>query len=108
VIVPDVLDADLEKGGVPSPVIVCDSCGGRVIGTCTVHWLELATGDLHPAVWHAHEGICSGRVEHAITRSLGGVVMSEELHRWLGDLRGSAAPSAPPSKSPPHNSEGRP
>ncbi len=75
-----------DVGGTYCPVVVCDACHERITGSGNVYWLVLPSGDLHPDVWHTHKWPCSD-LDRALEADHGGLVMSDELDVWLGQLR---------------------
>lgn len=79
-------DVAPELGGVYYPVVVCDACGRAIREHGNTYWLVLDNGDIHPQVWHTHKWPCS-ELDRAIrSEHGGGLVMSEELGRWLRQL----------------------
>jgi hypothetical protein len=76
-----------EWGGVYYPVVVCDVCVKPIAKSGNVYWLVQPDGSIHPQVWHTHKWPCSALDDAIKADNRGSLVMSEELGRWLDQLR---------------------
>ncbi|MGI8792400.1 MAG: hypothetical protein ACR2H3_04390 [Acidimicrobiales bacterium] len=74
-----------EMGGIYSPIIVCDACGRPITRSGNAYWIVLDDGQVLAQVWHTHKHPCS-RLDDELQERYGGLVMSEELNRWLDQL----------------------
>lgn len=74
-----------DLGGIYAPIIVCDACGQPIVKSGNVYWVVLPDGSVPAQIWHTHKYPCSRLDDHLETR-FGGLVMSEELDRWLRQL----------------------
>lgn len=87
-----------DWGGTYYPLIICDACLRPVDdGAGNTYWLVLDDGAIHPRLWHTHKGMCAQLDDH-ISDTHGGMVMSEELDRWLSQLLHNVKHPLPPRK----------
>lgn len=79
-----------EWGGTYYPLIVCDACAQPITEHGNTYWLVHEDGEVHPQVWHTHKCYPCAQLDEAIRDTFGrpgSLVMSEELDRWLDQLR---------------------